>query len=178
AAAGGNPIRVGLAHHLRTFDPASRWNPLDHLAARLSDDAWNWAFPEAVATGRLKLGFLWFLHADERIEGLQGTQDFFGVNYYTGDLIGFDFKSGIRQLTRKGFPKNDMGWDIYPEGFHRVLTETARRYPGMPVLITENGTADAADRFRPAFILDHLAQVARSLSEGVPIEGYCYWSLL
>jgi beta-glucosidase len=44
-----------------------------------------------------------------------------------------------------------------------------------PVFITENGTCDARDAFRAAFIFDHLKIVADS---GLPVERYYYWTLM
>jgi beta-glucosidase len=71
-----------------------------------------------------------------------------------------------------------LGWDIYPEGFYQTLKAVAKRYPGKPVIVTENGIADANDSKRPDFMKDHLAEMARAMKDGVPVEGYCHWSLM
>jgi beta-glucosidase len=63
-----------------------------------------------------------------------------------------------------------------------VLRETAARLPGVPLVVTENGLADAKDDRRPAFIRDHLASLDRAISGGasgpaLDVRGYYHWSL-
>ena len=178
AAARGSLIRVGMAHHLRTFDPANRFNPLDLLATHLVAQAWNWMIPDALETGHLHFNLLWLVHANELIDGLSGTQDFVGVNYYTGDLIELSLTHGIIQKERKNLPKSDLGWTINPPGFYRVLKTVAKKYPALPILITENGVADSNDGLRPEFIRAHLAELSRAIRDGARVEGYCHWSLM
>ena len=178
AGAYGRHIRVGIAHHLRTMDPANAYNPLDVIAASLAEPAWNWALSDAATTGRFKFQVLWMANADEEIPGLAGTQDFIGVNYYSGDLVHFTYDNPMQMETRPALTKNDLGWDIYPEGFYRVLRSVSAHFPGLPVIITENGIADSQDALRPAFIKSHLFQLARAIADGVPVEAYCHWSLL
>ncbi len=93
-------------------------------------------------------------------------QDLIGLNYY------FHKKFGDRAT----YEKSDMGWDIYPDGLYGVLMEL-KRYK-KPIIITENGIADASDIQRTAFITDHVAAVRRAMDAGVDIHGYLYWSLL
>jgi beta-glucosidase len=78
---------------------------------------------------------------------------------------------------RSGAPKNELGWEIYPEGLYRVAKRYFRRYQ-KPIYITENGTCDSQDRFRAQYIYDHLAQVKRLLDEGVDVRCYCHWTLM
>ena len=72
---------------------------------------------------------------------------------------------------------NDVGWEIYPEGLYRFCQKYYRRF-GMPIYITENGTADAGDSFRARYIYDHLLQVRRLIDDGVDVRGYYHWSLM
>lgn len=174
----GAAVRVGMAHHLRTFDPAVLTDPLDETATALAEQAWNWTIPDALETGRLQMSLLWMVSEDEVIPGLAGTQDFLGMNYYTGDLIAFSATQGLIQMARSWLPKSDMGWDIYPQGFYRILSEAGSRYPGKSIFVTENGVADAKDSERPDFIQEHLKAMAQAIQEGVPVEGYCHWSLM
>lgn len=74
-------------------------------------------------------------------------------------------------------PRTDMGWRIVPEGLYRSVVGAWKRY-GKPIIITENGLADASDSQRGRFILDHLAWLHRAISEGVDVRGYLHWSLL
>ena len=70
----------------------------------------------------------------------------------------------------------DAGWEIYPEGLYHVLRSVGRH--GKPVMVTENGLADALDVQRGAFIVSHLRQVQRAIRAGVDVRGYFVWSLL
>ena len=178
AAEKGVKIRVGMAHHLRTIDPLHFWNPLDHLVSGAADRIWNWALPEALETGTLTMQMIGTVDIHDTIEGLKGTQDFFGVNYYTGDLVAFSFSQGVTLHHRENAKKTDLGWDIYPKGFRRVLAEVSSRFPGEGIFITENGIADATDSQRPDYLVSHLRAVARAIRDGAPIEGYCHWSWL
>ncbi len=180
AAEEGKTIRVGFAHHLRIFDPNHSWSLLDTWAANTLDQAFNWSFVEAIETGVLKFNIPFVLSVEEKIEGLEHTQDFMGVNYYTRDRVKFHFdsKQWFELVTEKDAPKTDMGWEIYPKGFYRILKKVGEKFPSKPILITENGLADAKDEQREKFLKDHLLELHRAIQEGVPVENYCYWSLL
>ncbi|MFQ6002453.1 MAG: glycoside hydrolase family 1 protein [Candidatus Zixiibacteriota bacterium] len=94
------------------------------------------------------------------------VQDFIGVNYYRS----------VHPLGAAGLPKNDIGWEIYPEGLYLILKDLKKF--NLPIYITENGIADAKDEKRANFISDHLVSIWRALREGVDVRGYFYWSLL
>ena len=93
---------------------------------------------------------------------------------------GADIVYGQR-TRRKGetaFKKlTDMKWDIYPEGIYHVIKEAYKKYT-LPIVITENGIADAVDNKRPSYLRDHLFFIAKAIYEGVPVKGYYHWSLL
>jgi beta-glucosidase len=48
----------------------------------------------------------------------------------------------------------------------------------LPIYITENGVADAKDKYRERFIINHLQWVHQAIQEGVDVRGYLYWSLI
>ena len=83
----------------------------------------------------------------------QGTQDFFGLNYYTRNLVRFSLRKPqdffLPLEIAPGAEVNDLGWEVYPEGLGRILSEWSER-SGRPILVVENGIADAADTQRPA----------------------------
>jgi len=80
------------------------------------------------------------------------------------------------QLKTVGAPLNDLGWELYSDGMLRLLRDLHQRYH-KPIWITENGIADTVDSRRPAFVVSHLAKVAEARAEGIPVLGYCHWSL-
>jgi beta-glucosidase len=172
----GDAAQVGVANHLRVLEPARPGNPLDRAGTALLRWAFNDAFARALCEGALYGPF------DEALAvRAQGTQDFFGLNYYTRDLVQFDpTRPGDVFLPREvkpGAEINDLGWEVYPEGLGRLIREWAGR-SGVPILVTENGLADASDRQRPSFLVRHLAEVARARAAGIEVAGYFHWSLL
>lgn len=154
--------KVGVANHLRIFDPAHHRNPLDRAAAASTDYLFQGALTRALCRGR-------FLAPLVQPKGIRpGTYyDFLGINYYTRELV-----SGPNLRTASKVPVNDLGWEINPGGLVRLARQFNRLYPG-PIYITENGTADAADAFRSRYLYDHLRAVA---SSGLPIERYYHWT--
>jgi len=115
--------------------------------------------------------------------------DFVGINYYTG-RVG-RYKEGEFLFDCEGidvgYEKTDIGWNIYPEGFYKVLTYIRDRYGDIPLLITENGAcyndepgADGRvrDERRIAYLRKHLISVNRAIHAGVNVIGYLTWSLM
>ncbi len=70
----------------------------------------------------------------------------------------------------------DMHYAIYPEGFYRAIKQMGTL--GKPVIITENGLADAEDSRRNLFIRRYLYAMAKAKDEGVDVRGYYYWTLM
>ena len=180
----GAATRVGLAHSVRLFDPASRWSPLDRMVAGAIDGFFNRAVVDAIATGRIKVHIRGVVDFTEPADELRGTFDYLGLNYYTRDFMSGRLwgmlmrRPGSRPFTAVPHPthdRTDMDQEIYPEGFLRVLTQYATY--GWPILVTENGMADQSGARRPAFLRAHIYALDRARAQGIPILGYLYWSL-
>ena len=84
-------------------------------------------------------------------------------------------------------PKTDIGWDVYPQGFHDILMRMTHETGHLPIEITENGAAfntapDDTGRIKDVSRIDylrsHLAAVAKAIAEGAPVRAFHYWSLL
>lgn len=166
-------IKVGVAHHLRIFDPYdSRW--ITKKSIQLIDRLFQRMFLDAMTVGK----FLWPLKNVLKAE--IGTYvDFVGINYYSRDIIKGVFNLSTllgERLLKDGADTNDLEWEIYPEGLSRICHEIYEAYQ-LPIYITENGTCDSKDDFRSKFIYDHLKALSQTVSEGVPIERYYHWTL-
>jgi beta-glucosidase len=168
-------VQVGVANHVRVFDPYRRILPGDHFVARLGEAVFNRAVMLSIVDGRFHFPFGW-----GEIPGGRQSLDFIGVNYYSREMTTFDFRR-----PRTGFgsffahpsrPKTSAGWEIYPEGVYRVLKYVAGF--NLPIMITENGVADEHDELRPAFLVSHLEAIHRAIREGAPVQGYFHWSSL
>ncbi len=167
----GPAVRVGIAPHVIAWRP-SRLDPLG-LTAR-AGERFDWAALDACVSGRLALTWR---TAD--VPEARGTLDFAGINYYMAlpaDAPSFlRFAGLLARPAREG--TNDLGWPIDAAGFEEVLVEAHRR-ARVPVLVTENGVADARDRLRAAFLRDHVAALRRARARGAEVVGYLHWSLL
>lgn len=170
---------VGIATNMFVYAPASRWNPLDRLAARIADQTMNGALLEYLVTGKADLRFAGY--GRERWDtGVRNACDIVGINYYTRFFLRLTpwHANPVRQVTRAPEDQlTDMGWEIYPEGLLEVLRMAAER-TGLPLIVTENGIADADDRKRALFIRDHLGSLDRALQQGIDVRGYFYWTLM
>jgi len=173
---GGAAPQVGVAHNLLVFDPARPGHRWDRWAAAAQGAVFNWSFPDSFDGGR----YCPPLGSGDAVPGWVPCQDFVGVNYYMRRRVRFaPGRPGAlfgAEVRPPGVPRSDLGWETYPEGLARVLRAAHRRY-GRTLWVTENGIADAHDTRRGAYVVHHLAAVARVLGEGVPVAGYCHWSL-
>lgn len=180
------PAKIGLAHHLRVFEGHHQKGFFKNLAnawfAGILDNAWNWALMDALKTGRLRLRIPTVVSINRKIKDLKETQDFIGINYYSRDHVELTLgeKEPFRRRVPEGAPVTDIGWEIYPEGLFEVLSHVQERYRklGLDIYILENGLADHRDQMRSRFMRDHLRQVHRAIQNGIPVKGYCHWSLI
>lgn len=158
---GYSNTKVSFAHHLRVFEPENPANPRHRICTPLLEHFFQGAITEAICLGK----FTWPLKAPLPVR--RGKYcDFIAVNYYTRTAV-----SGFRDGTRRDAPKNDLGWEIYPEGIIRC-TEKMYKLVKRPIYITENGTCDNNDTFRCRYIYDHLEALSRSK---LPVERYYHW---
>lgn len=71
-----------------------------------------------------------------------------------------------------------MGYESDPQGLYPVLKDFARRYPGLPLVVTESGIATNNGKRRAEVVVRALEQIARVRAEGVDVRGYYHWSLM
>lgn len=166
---------VGVANHIRVFDTSD-----NDVLAKLPKSLLEYSFHKLVINGMVygKLSFP--LGFGVYPYGRKVFCDFFGVNYYSRDIVKFSWKpsrlfSDLK--VKEGSETNDMGWEIYPEGLYRVCKKYWNIYK-KPIFITENGICDSKDEKRTKFIYDHLLVVKKLIDEGVYVERYYHWSLL
>ena len=173
-----NEARVGYALHFRPQEPFHAWNPLDRLMRNIKFEAINMAFPSAISTGVMHspIGKI-------RVPEVKGTQDFLGLNYYSVDTVAFDLRKPeelfSRSFFREGSDLADAGMNSNtPEGFFWSMKWAVRNYPGLPILITENGIEDATDRIRPRYLAEHVHAMWRAVNFNWLVKGYFHWSLV
>jgi beta-glucosidase len=170
----GRSALTGIAKHWILLEPQRSWSPLDRLATRVQHRVFNEAVVRAVVDGSIDLAVPGARAARRDVESLRGSSDFLGVNYYTRWMVSALGRNP--RTARRGAPVSDLGWEIYPEGMERALRECSAF--GVPMLVAENGLADAADRWRPDFIRRSAASLDRARAAGADVRGYFHWSLM
>lgn len=142
-------LQVGIAPQLGNIQAKRPHNWLDELVTQIMRNGWNW----------------WFFNRT------RNQQDFIGFNYYFTDYF-----KGIKRID-PAVPVGDLGWYMEPEGLYPLLLRAWARYH-KPIIVTENGLADARDEFRQWWLEETIVAMERAISEGVEIKGYFHWSLL
>ena len=99
--------------------------------------------------------------------------DFLGVQNYT--RARYDASGSLP--APEGAETTQMGYEFYPQALENVIRKVAAAFRG-ELIVTENGIATADDTRRVAFIEQALAGVQRCVADGLPVRGYCYWSLM
>lgn len=104
--------------------------------------------------------------------------DFFGLQNYTRSVIGPD---GIQPVPQ-GAETTQMDYEFYPQALEHVIRRANEEFKSagkeMPILISENGIATSDDTRRIAFIDEATKGVAACIADGIPVIGYCHWSLM
>jgi beta-glucosidase len=171
---------------------AERWHRFQNLW--FVTTALHGHYPEGVLPAEHQAELLGFRQGDERL--MRAPLDYMGLNYYSPWLVqhstaadsAIDVQvSGQWATAPVKTPKTDVGWDIYPQGFHQILVRMRREVGPLPIEITENGasynTAPDAhgqinDSARITYLRLHLMALAQAIGEGVPVRAYHCWSLM
>ncbi|MBI5498896.1 MAG: glycoside hydrolase family 1 protein [Deltaproteobacteria bacterium] len=187
----GEPASIGNAAVANEFPPKNPADEDDVFASDRIGYIVNDVFPQAWTSGNLDVNMdgdfddLETSPPEGFYDELAGTLDWIGINYYgPGAAEGGSFASieplrGLPLLEVDAYdpalPHNEMGREINAPSF----LDTLRRYAswGLPLYITENGIADAADDQRGFYLLEHLRVLGTAIAEGIDVRGYLHWSL-
>ncbi len=185
-------LRIGNALALNWIEPGSDSGEDRDAAARrraFMNDAFLQPFFDATYPEAVEHLFApYTLEGD--LEECRGQMDFIGVNYYT--RLRVTSRDGAKLMDSAVLPVGDdaetteMGWEIYPNGLRDQLIELSRRFPEVPLYVTENGVAcpdkiaagTVADSDRIAFLRRHLEACLEAIDAGANLRGYFVWSLL
>ncbi len=101
------------------------------------------------------------------------------------DFIGFDYYyAGFSPLDLV-YAAEEQPWNaaLWPYGIYAALQQLGARYPGLPLLVVENGmpTDNGLPRSdgytREEVLRDTVYWVQRARADGMNVIGYLYWSL-
>ena len=109
----------------------------------------------------------------QRFLELARDDDFIGVQNY--ERVPYDGNGKVEAPA--GAPRNQMGTAIEP-GSLAGAARWAHEVSGVPVLVTEHGMATQDDADRAGFIEPSLVHLLDAMDDGLPVIGYCHWTLL
>lgn len=125
------------------------------------------------------------------VAALKTPIDFLGLNYYTRSVVAHDpqgWPVPARAVRQAGGLYSETGWEFYPQGLSDTLMWLHREYGGLPLYVTENGSAffdppaaldgRIADPLREHYLRAHLRAVHDARAQGADVRGYFAWSLL
>jgi beta-glucosidase len=132
---------------------------------------------------------------DEQHPEWQGKLDWLGLQYYfragvtaspallpapvslTPCFQGFDLGSCL-QTTNQSFCVPQMGYEFWSDGVRTVLEAFSKRYPNLPLVVTESGLATDVGTRRAEAVVRVLEAIAKARDEAnVDVRGYYHWSL-
>jgi beta-glucosidase len=120
---------------------------------------------------RKSTDFMQYIQDDYFLKKVVKKCDFLGVNFYFSNRVyGYRAHSPEQKVS-------DMGWDLSPSDIQFALERLNEKYH-LPIIITENGLADAEDEERKWWITQTLIGMQKAMDNGVELNGYLHWSLI
>ena len=158
-------VEVGFTKNWTYFDTLRPNRPWDWLMARTSDRLFNhWVMDAFTRAGR---------NAAATFQGL----NYYGqVRFHNGRSLSPARGRSREELAGLGVHCDDM-FERYPVGLEFALLAMHRRQ-GLPIYITEHGSACADETFRIADLRANLAAIHCAIAQGADVRGFFYWSLL
>jgi beta-glucosidase len=170
--------QIGIVQSTFQFEPLRRWHIGDWAIARISSNIFNDTTLSFFRMGQMNYYLPFQTSRTYSDKDAPNTIDFIGLNYYSHYAYKFDldFRKATQSIAIEGEEMTDMPYTIYTEGIYRAIEEVAQL--NKPIIITENGIADAKDDKRGKYIEQSLYAVSKAIKDGYDIRGYYYWSLI
>ena len=106
---------------------------------------------------------------------LTGQLDFVGLDYYWG--VTFLHPGGFLRLL-DAMHGNYAGAPVRPTGLAARILDLSRRFPGLPMLICENGYVENDTSMkRSEYLRQHIREVQRTVLKGANVIGYICWTI-
>lgn len=184
--------------------PVDPTNAADLEAVRIIDGLSNRMFLDPLFKGRYPADMLEHMSrftdlsyiADGDLATINAPIDVLGINFYQPAYVSAKpgAPASLDQPGSEGIafrapngPVTDMNWLIEPSALTGLLKRINDDYPGVSMLITENGAAypevpsadgEVHDTRRVDYLDGHLRACHDALAAGVDLRGYFVWSLM
>jgi beta-glucosidase len=176
---------LGIVTVLKHLEPASA-SAEDAAATDVEDALFNRWYMDGLFKGSYPEVLVELLgeHLPERWQDdlavVARPLDWVGINYYTRQICQYDASVPLWRSKKLSGDreKNDLGWEVYPEGLSHVLARVSRDYTRLPIYVTENGISQNDDTRRVAFYDAHLQALRAAQRAGSDVRGFFAWSLL
>ena len=158
---------VGFASAAGSFYPNDPNSPLDQLAFNIFNSIHTLLFDYVIGNT---------------------DRDFIGLNYYGRNKLKMHlsvWKNMLPWLTEnkpmaiewdpEKRAQNGRPKEFYPQALYEMMMKF--KDLRLPIIITENGLDDDADKFREEFIVIHLKAIHDAIRDGANVIGYQYWAL-
>lgn len=101
------------------------------------------------------------------------ADDFLGVQNYERSM----WTDKGKLPAPKGAPVNYGGAEVYAPSLAGAV-RYAHEATGVPIFVTEHGVGTTDDTIRANLIPAALTELKKAMDDGVPVLGYCHWSLI
>lgn len=162
-------------------------------------------FTEALKKEGMDLSYM---KEEDQEDFVAGTVDFLGVNAYCRSLVKPSEGPTCMEINNKGdgvepkpftiqdwftadeddeLEKTPWNMEVYPKSVYDLLMDLNEKYPGLPVIITENGIGNydspdtdgkIHDPYRIDYLNGYVDWIEKAMDEGCPVLGYFVWSTM
>ena len=120
----------------------------------------------------------------------EGTVDMYTFSYYMSNCVTMNADAEKTAGNMSTGAKNpylkasDWGWQIDPKGLLYTIQMLSDRYPGVPLMVVENGfgafdkveeDGSIHDSYRIDYFRSHIAAMREAVERGLPLIGYTTW---
>ena len=191
---------IGGMANVAPFYPATP-SPADMLAWQKARQARDWMmdvhvrgeYPSDMEKFFERSGFRPDITDQDREDLKAGVVDYMAISYYNSTTVRAvadkdaemeDF--GNFEIVKNDYIKtNDWDWGIDPQGLRFTLNEMNELYPGLKIMIVENGIgaydtieADGTihDPYRVDYLREHIREMEKAVVlDGVDVIGFLSW---
>jgi beta-glucosidase len=192
----GVAASVGLSLSVADFEPAQdnlpSKDPVDIAARDRVVYVYHHLVPDSILDGTFDVDLDGT--PDEQHPDWKGRLDWLGAQYYS--RIGVTGNPGFFPVVNATpcfapldlgscLPPADptfcvptMGYEFWAPGLYGVLADFGKRWPTLPLVVTEAGLATDVGERRAENVVRILEQIERARAKGIDVRGYYHWSLM